>query len=247
MDIVIPWTINISRTNITRHCAQYEWKKAKMLFRLWTHKWHSIPRPYGRDTWVSIASLKKEMTAIYWERAVYAHCLVVPCFLVAILSVINSLAPGRFEWHLKHIVFKVISVNNGWGISYNIALTWMSLYPTGDQSTLVQMMAWCHQGTSHYLNHCWPCPMTSYCRNALQKLCDLFTLMLKGLFHFHRLFYWQSYQLLKTHVINFSSYCGLLNWHWVLLIQQWLIGYQESTKKWLYTPNKQGDKPVSIS
>ena len=27
---------------------------------------------------------------------------------------------------------------------------------TGDQSTLVQVMAWCSQATSHYLSQCWP-------------------------------------------------------------------------------------------
>ena len=26
---------------------------------------------------------------------------------------------------------------------------------TDDKSTLVQVMAWCHQATSHYLNQCW--------------------------------------------------------------------------------------------
>ena len=28
--------------------------------------------------------------------------------------------------------------------------------PTDDKSTLVHVMAWCHQATSHYLNQCWP-------------------------------------------------------------------------------------------
>ena len=32
----------------------------------------------------------------------------------------------------------------------------MSLDFTDDQSTLVQVMAWCCQATSHYLRQCWP-------------------------------------------------------------------------------------------
>ena len=32
-----------------------------------------------------------------------------------------------------------------WGIPCEIALIWMSLDLTDDQSTLVQVMAWCHQ------------------------------------------------------------------------------------------------------
>ena len=31
-----------------------------------------------------------------------------------------------------------------------------------DQSTLVQIMAWCRQATSHYPNQCWPSRMAPY-------------------------------------------------------------------------------------
>ena len=47
-------------------------------------------------------------------------------------------------------------MNGGWGISYEIALRWMPLDLTDDKSTLVQVMAWCRQATSHYLSQCWP-------------------------------------------------------------------------------------------
>ena len=36
----------------------------------------------------------------------------------------------------------------------------MSMDLTDDKSTLVQIMVWCHQATSHYLSHCWPRSMT---------------------------------------------------------------------------------------
>ena len=68
----------------------------------------------------------------------------------------NTLAPGKFEWNFRHVIFKQIFVIDGWGISCEIAITWMSLDFTDDQSTLVQVMAWCRQATSHYLNQCWP-------------------------------------------------------------------------------------------
>ena len=45
---------------------------------------------------------------------------------------------------------------DGWGIIGEIALRWMSLDLTDDNSTLVQVMAWSRQATSHYLNKCWP-------------------------------------------------------------------------------------------
>ena len=40
------------------------------------------------------------------------------------------------------------------GISCELALRWVSLYLTDDKSTLVQVMAWCRQATSHYLSQC---------------------------------------------------------------------------------------------
>ena len=45
-------------------------------------------------------------------------------------------------------------------ISCGIALRWMPLDLTDDKSTLVQVMAWCRQATSHYLSQCWPRSMS---------------------------------------------------------------------------------------
>ena len=73
-----------------------------------------------------------------------------------------SLAPGKFEWNLRYLIFKWISVIDGWGISCEIALIWMSLDWTDDQSTLVQVMAWCCQATSHYLSQCWLRSLSPY-------------------------------------------------------------------------------------
>ena len=43
-----------------------------------------------------------------------------------------------------------------------MALRWMSLDLIDDKSTLVQVMAWCRQATSHYLSQCWPRSMSPY-------------------------------------------------------------------------------------
>ena len=74
---------------------------------------------------------------------------------------VNSLIPGKFESNLRKEIFKLTLVNGGWGISYEIALRWMPLHLT-DKSTLVQVMAWCHQATSHYLSQCWPRSLSPY-------------------------------------------------------------------------------------
>ena len=41
------------------------------------------------------------------------------------------------------MIFKLILVIGGWGISDKIALRWMSLDLADDKSTMVQAMAWC--------------------------------------------------------------------------------------------------------
>ena len=74
----------------------------------------------------------------------------------------DSLAPGKFEWNFRYVIFKGILVITGWDISCEIALIWMSVDFTDDKSTLVQVMAWCRQATSHYLNQCWPRSPTPY-------------------------------------------------------------------------------------
>ena len=66
------------------------------------------------------------------------------------------MAPGKFEWNFRYLIFQIISVIGGWDISCELALRWMSLDLTDDKSTLVQVMAWCRQATSHYLSQCWP-------------------------------------------------------------------------------------------
>ena len=60
----------------------------------------------------------------------------------------------------RYVIFKRILVTDGWGSSCEIALKRISLDFTDDQSTLVQVMAWCRQATSHYLSQCWPRSMT---------------------------------------------------------------------------------------
>ena len=75
---------------------------------------------------------------------------------------LNSMAPGRFQFNFRKVIFKLILVNGGWGLSNDIALRWTPLDLTDDKSPLVQVMAWCRQATSHYLSQCWPRSLSSY-------------------------------------------------------------------------------------
>ena len=97
---------------------------------------------------------------------------------------VNSLAPGKFEWNFIYVILKWILVNDGWGISCEIALIWMSLDFTDDQSTLVQVMAWCCQATSHYLSQCWPRFMS-----PLGPKCDQLWVSSSCIYHIDRCIY----------------------------------------------------------
>ena len=78
------------------------------------------------------------------------------------LGQVNSLAPGKFEWKFRHLIFQIISVTDVWGISCELAFRWMSLDFTDDKSTLVKVMAWSREPTSHYLSQWWPRSMSPY-------------------------------------------------------------------------------------
>ena len=53
-------------------------------------------------------------------------------------------------------------MTDGCDISSEIALRWTSLDLNDDRSTLVQVMAWCRQATSHFLSQCWPRSLPPY-------------------------------------------------------------------------------------
>ena len=75
---------------------------------------------------------------------------------------VNLLAPGKFKLNFRLVIFKQILVIDGWAILCEIALIWVSQDFTDDQSTLVQVMAWCRQATSHNLSQCWPRSLSPY-------------------------------------------------------------------------------------
>ena len=48
------------------------------------------------------------------------------------------------------------------GTHCEIALMWMPHNLADEKSLTVQVMAWCHQAISYYLNQCWPRSMSPY-------------------------------------------------------------------------------------
>ena len=54
------------------------------------------------------------------------------------------------------VIFGLVLLIDGWAIFCEIALKYMALDIAVGKSTLVQVMAWCSQATSHYISQCWP-------------------------------------------------------------------------------------------
>ena len=75
---------------------------------------------------------------------------------------INSLAPGRPGCQFKTAIFNLVLLIGIFTSSKENALIWMPWDLTDDKSTVVQVMAWCHQATSHYLSQCWPSSMSPH-------------------------------------------------------------------------------------
>ena len=71
----------------------------------------------------------------------------------------NSLAPVS---HFKTALFNLVLLIGFLRSSNDNASRWMSWDLTDDKSTLVRVMAWCRQATSHYLSQCWPSSTSPY-------------------------------------------------------------------------------------
>ena len=108
---------------------------------------------------------------LVWNISNADDCYNVVCNMVSYwikiyqesTASVNSFAPGKFEWNFRYLIFQIISVIDGWVISCELALSWMSLDLTDDdKSTWVQVMAWCRETTSHYLSPCWPRSLWPY-------------------------------------------------------------------------------------
>ena len=75
---------------------------------------------------------------------------------------LKSSAPCWCQCDFKNVIFNLALLIGILKSSYDNILRWMPQDITGGKSTLVQVMAWCCQATSHYLNQCWPRSLTPY-------------------------------------------------------------------------------------
>ena len=89
-----------------------------------------------------------------------SHCLV------------NSLVPGRSSCNFKNTIFNLVLFIAFFRF-YDDAIRWMLWYLIDVMSTLVQVVVWCRQASSHYLSQCWPRSMSTYGVTRLQWMNSL--------------------------------------------------------------------------
>ena len=122
-------------------------------------------RRIGQETNEDMSTLIRVMAWCWKATSNYLNqCWLRPVmtYIITRPQGVNSLAPGKFEWNFRYVIFKLILGIDGWGLFCEIVLIWMSLDFTDDQSTLVHVMAWCRQATSHYVSQCWPRSLSPY-------------------------------------------------------------------------------------
>ena len=80
----------------------------------------------------------------------------------------------------------------------------MSLDFTDDQSTLVQVMAWCRQASNHYLSQCWPRSMSPYGITKPQWV-NISAISIKYILPWYSK--WYDPCEMKSHFIISKSFC----------------------------------------
>ena len=85
-------------------------------------------------------------------------------------SSINALTPETCGSNFKWTVFKPNTQNSRLGTQCEITFGGMSHNLANRKLTLVQVMAWCRQATSHYLSQCWPRSMSPMASLGLNEL-----------------------------------------------------------------------------
>ena len=99
---------------------------------------------------------------------------------------VNSLASGRCNCYPRLFNFKLTLGINVLSISCKITLRCMPQDLT-DDSTLIQVMTWCCQATSHYMWQCWPRSLSPYMVSLGHNVSMLFNCDVMSFFYFQQM------------------------------------------------------------
>ena len=122
------------------------------------------------------------------------------------------------HWHLGDVaVISQVYFSNSfyelisWALPVELGFRLMQQNAIDDKSTLIQVMAWCHQATYRYLSQWWPISLSSYCDAIWQHIpvSTLVQVMACCLMASWSVHYLDQCWLLITCLVRF---CGIHMW-----------------------------------
>ena len=153
---------------------------------------------------------------------------------------INSLAPGRCSRNFKSEILRFILWNYDQTISCKTVIRGMLHNFTDDKSTMVQVMAWCHQTASHYLSQCWPRSMPPY-GVTMPQWVNMAALVYDIAKHIYRKCLFHSISCEHNSLLftwkELSTGFKAMTWQWIGYYKHWTTGPQ-SIQKSCPTPNE---------
>ena len=108
---------------------------------------HETCRLYTKN--VSFGITQDPDTILWLFQATGVPCIQVGWLAICIMF--KALASVPCGGNVENIILKLIIESTSMGTYCEIALKWMPRNVTNDKSTLLLVMAWCQQATSHYL------------------------------------------------------------------------------------------------
>ena len=113
-----------------------------------------IPQPQ-----YSVTSLLEPHQTYFWN---ITYIIKKTPKLVAKIWLPNLVLYQTAECDSKNLIFNLVLLIGIFKSSNDNALWWMLQDLPDDKSTLVQVMAWCCQATSHYPSQCWLSSLSTY-------------------------------------------------------------------------------------
>ena len=123
------------------------YKEHMELYRVFVSKIYGL-RMWFLKTYCWYCSIQ----LLFYTLGIWNHCLI----LQQPVQTNNKENINALHYWL------LVLATDGWSIFREIALKWQSLDLIDDMWILGQVMTWCRQATSHYLNQCWPRSMSLY-------------------------------------------------------------------------------------
>ena len=99
--------------------------------------------------WLAVIIIANAQIYIYIKWS--AQKLQLPCNSIGI----NWLVPGKHACNVRSVIFKPIVEIDISSSFCETDLWWMPQNIFNNMPASVQVLAWCHQATSHYLSQCW--------------------------------------------------------------------------------------------